>query len=30
MLDAVRRLPDSGEYAKVTEIVNAIDHGHDG
>lgn len=25
-LDAVRRLPDSGEYANVTEIVTAIDH----
>ncbi|MEU1573326.1 DUF2795 domain-containing protein [Streptomyces collinus] len=29
-LDAVRRLPDGGEYANVTEIVSAIDHRPEG
>ncbi|MFA3877934.1 DUF2795 domain-containing protein [Streptomyces sp. MMCC 100] len=26
-LESVRQLPDSGEYANVTEIVNALGHG---
>ncbi|MFF7971074.1 DUF2795 domain-containing protein [Streptomyces sp. NPDC007905] len=29
-LDAVRRLPDGGEYHNVTEIVRAIDRRHKG
>ncbi|UUU29741.1 DUF2795 domain-containing protein [Streptomyces sp. CA-210063] len=29
-LAAVRRLSDNGEYANVTEIVNAIPHRHNG
>ncbi|MGK9465145.1 DUF2795 domain-containing protein (plasmid) [Streptomyces sp. G6] len=27
VLEAVRQLPDSGDYANVTEIVNALGHG---